>query len=120
MADISQIVLPDGTTYDIKDAVAREKTFRGASSSAAGEKGLVPAPAPGQQELYLRGDGTWAVAAGDIGDSLVNPTRLSVAATIDGANGYIPVYLDVNGKLCIPITGWYAISSLVSNNSNES
>lgn len=120
MADISQILLPNGTTYNIKDTVARETIFSGASASAAGDKGLVPAPALGQQELYLRGDGTWAAAAGDISESLVNPTRLSVAATIDGANGYIPVYLDINGKLCIPIAGWYAISSLVQNNSNES
>ena len=32
----------------------------GASSSAAGKAGLVPAPAKGAQAKYLRGDGTWA------------------------------------------------------------
>ena len=31
-----------------------------ASSSKAGEVGLVPAPAVGKQSSYLRGDGTWA------------------------------------------------------------
>lgn len=31
----------------------------GATSSAAGTHGLVPAPAKGNQEKYLRGDGTW-------------------------------------------------------------
>lgn len=34
--------------------------MKGATSSAAGTAGYVPAPASGQQGLYLRGDGTWA------------------------------------------------------------
>ena len=36
----------------------------GASASAAGKAGFVPAPAKGQQGVYLRGDGTWASPAG--------------------------------------------------------
>jgi hypothetical protein len=32
----------------------------GATASAAGTKGLVPAPAKGNQSKFLRGDGTWA------------------------------------------------------------
>lgn len=36
-------------------------TMGGASSSAAGTAGLVPAPAKGEQGEFLRGDGTWAV-----------------------------------------------------------
>lgn len=32
----------------------------GASASAAGKAGLVPAPAAGKQGEFLRGDGTWA------------------------------------------------------------
>lgn len=32
----------------------------GASASAAGKAGLVPAPAAGKQDAFLRGDGTWA------------------------------------------------------------
>lgn len=35
------------------------KTFAKATASAAGAKGLVPAPAAGEQIAYLRGDGTW-------------------------------------------------------------
>lgn len=34
--------------------------MKGASASAAGGAGYVPAPATGQQNLFLRGDGTWA------------------------------------------------------------
>ena len=33
--------------------------MKGATSSAAGTTGLVPAPAAGSQAKYLRADGTW-------------------------------------------------------------
>ena len=36
--------------------------FTGASASKAGVHGLVPAPAAGSQNKFLRGDGTWQVA----------------------------------------------------------
>lgn len=32
----------------------------GATSSAAGAKGLVPAPAAGDNDKFLKGDGTWS------------------------------------------------------------
>ena len=35
------------------------RTMGGASASAAGSTGLVPAPASGEQAQFLRGDGTW-------------------------------------------------------------
>lgn len=35
-------------------------TMEGASSSDAGAEGNVPAPAAGDQEKFLRGDGRWA------------------------------------------------------------
>ena len=35
----------------------------GATSTAQGGAGLVPAPGIGQQNLFLRGDGTWATPA---------------------------------------------------------
>ena len=34
--------------------------FTGATSSTAGEKGMVPQPASGDNAKFLRGDGTWA------------------------------------------------------------
>ena len=56
-ADITALGIPSqDTIYNI---------FGAASASAAGTKGLVPAPAAGDQAKYLRGDGTWgAIAAG--------------------------------------------------------
>lgn len=43
-------VVPPNTTYS---------AFTGATSSAAGKAGLVPAPASGKTGLFLRSDGTW-------------------------------------------------------------
>ena len=44
---------PKGDNADVVD-------FSGATSTAAGTAGFVPAPAKGQQGKYLKGDGTWA------------------------------------------------------------
>ena len=41
---------PTNTTYS---------DFTGATSGAAGSAGLVPAPAVGDEDKYLKGDGTW-------------------------------------------------------------
>lgn len=58
------------------------KTFTGATSGAAGKKGLVPQPAAGDQNDYLRGDSTWqtpvnnalATAAGSVLDARMGKT----------------------------------------------
>lgn len=47
-------------TYTVTDLNA---TMTGATSLAAGVKGLVPAPATGDQNKFLKGDGTWGVVA---------------------------------------------------------
>lgn len=38
--------------------------FKGATASAAGGAGLVPAPAAGKNTSFLRGDGTWVIPEG--------------------------------------------------------
>lgn len=53
----------DGSTGTIKTQDSQYSVFTGASDSAAGTKGLVPTPAAGAQEKYLRGDGTWTSIA---------------------------------------------------------
>ena len=52
----------DNTTGTIttQDTNTTYGVFAKATADAAGGTGLVPAPAKGQQGLYLRGDGTWA------------------------------------------------------------
>ena len=48
-------------TITTQDTNTTYSVFNGATSSAAGTKGLVPAPAAGDQSSFLRGDGTWQV-----------------------------------------------------------
>lgn len=50
---------PSSKAVDI--TVPSYSIMTGATSSASGTSGLVPAPASGNQSSYLRGDGTWAV-----------------------------------------------------------
>ena len=51
----------DGTsgTIQTQDTDTKYPAFKGATSSAAGGTGLVPAPAQGDQAKFLKADGTW-------------------------------------------------------------
>lgn len=51
----------DGTAVWAADNNTTYSNFKGATSSAAGRSGLVPAPATGTANRYLRSDGTWQV-----------------------------------------------------------
>ena len=51
----------DGTAAWGSDNNTTYSNFKGASTSAAGGSGLVPAPAAGASNRYLRSDGTWQV-----------------------------------------------------------
>ena len=48
------------STLTTQDTNTTYGVFAKATADAAGGTGLVPAPAKGQQGLYLRGDGSWA------------------------------------------------------------
>ena len=52
----------DGTTGTVttQDTNTTYGNFKGATASADGGSGLVPAPVAGKNGQYLRGDGTWA------------------------------------------------------------
>nr|DAE53246.1 MAG TPA: hypothetical protein [Caudoviricetes sp.] len=80
-----------GKGLSSNDYTAAEKTklagitdMKGATASAAGSHGLVPAPAAGKQASFLRGDGTWAVPAGGQANVIevvkVNNTALPVTS----------------------------------------
>ena len=51
----------DGSSTTVTDSNTTYSAMTGATSSAAGGTGLVPAPAAGKQTSFLRGDGTWVV-----------------------------------------------------------
>ena len=68
----------DGVTTTMNSSnVLQIATMTGAKSSAAGKKGLVPAPATGDAARYLRGDGTWATPTNT--DTKVNVTLNTTA-----------------------------------------
>ena len=50
----------NGTAVWGNDVNTTYNNFTGASASVAGASGLVPAPAAGENDEFLRGDGTWA------------------------------------------------------------
>lgn len=64
-------VKPDGTTITVDPdgtihGQAKVDTMTGATADADGASGTVPAPKAGQENLFLRGDGTWAQGGGYI------------------------------------------------------
>ena len=80
----------DDTTGTIttQDTNTTYGTFTKATADAAGGTGLVPAPAKGQQGLYLRGDGTWATPTNTTyGDATTSSHGLMTAAMVSKLNG---------------------------------
>jgi hypothetical protein len=64
---LGEVTSVDFLVYDQKAGAwvnknPRDLAFEGATSLSMGEAGLVPAPATGQENYFLRGDGTWAPA----------------------------------------------------------
>lgn len=76
------------------------KTFTGATSGAAGKKGLVPQPAAGDQNDYLRGDSTWqtpvnnalATAAGGVLDARMGKTLQDQITSLNDSLAKIELY----------------------------
>ena len=64
----------DGTAQWQAEKDTTYGDFKGASASAAGSRGLVPAPAMGAATRYLRSDGTWQVPPYPIIDSAISST----------------------------------------------
>lgn len=74
----------DGSTGTIttQDTDTTYSVMTGATSSASGKQGLVPAPAAGKNTAFLRGDGTWAVPT----DTTYSAATASVAGLMSAAD----------------------------------
>lgn len=62
-ATTTQAITFDGSSavsFDVDNT--KPEVMKGATASAAGNAGLVPAPAAGNHNKFLRGDGTWQIA----------------------------------------------------------
>ena len=68
--------------------------MKGASATAAGTHGLVPAPAAGKQGQFLRGDGTWATPDNTTyNDATQTVHGLMSAADKKKLDGLVPTYV---------------------------
>lgn len=95
-ADTITFEVNDSGTATVADLNRVAQTFSGATASAAGTVGRVPAPAAGADGKFLRGDATWAAPA----DMVENFTSSDVA---DGS-----------------ATTWTSVSKLDSGENNSS
>lgn len=73
---VTKVVKSDITALGIPAQDTTYSAMTGATASAAGKSGLVPAPAAGTQGKFLRGDGTWQTPA--------NTTYTAATASKDG------------------------------------
>lgn len=79
------------------------KVMTGATASAAGQAGLVPAPAAGKQGQYLRGDGQWLTPPNTT-YSQATADKLGLVKIGYTANGKnYPILLDADGKMYVAV-----------------
>lgn len=99
-ADITALGIPaQDTTYS---------AMTGATASAAGKTGLVPAPAAGKQAAFLRGDGTWVVPTDTTYNDVTTTTHgLMTAADKVKLNG---IATSATADAAIPISEIEALS----------
>ena len=64
-AGTTKYLREDGTWSVPPDNDTTYNNMAAATANAAGQAGLVPAPAAGKQTAFLRGDGTWAMPPND-------------------------------------------------------
>ena len=108
----------DGTAQWGSDNNTTYSVFKAATASAAGGSGLVPAPAAGKNDEYLRGDGTWAVPTNTTYSVFKGAT--SSAA---GSSGLVPQpaagsqtkYLRADGTWQTPTNTTYGLASTTAN-----
>lgn len=82
------------TTYEV---------MTGATASAAGQAGLVPAPAAGQQTRYLRADGQWMTPPNQTYSKATADALglVKIGYTANGKN--YPILLDTDGKMYVAV-----------------
>lgn len=94
-----------------KDTNTTYANMKAATASAAGAAGLVPAPAAGKQESFLRGDGTWVVPT--------NTTYGLASTTANGLlkqlNGSTSSFMRGDGTWATPPNTTYAVANESTN-----
>ncbi len=83
---------------ELATMVVRE--LQGATATTDGQSGLVPAPAAGDQEKFLRGDGSWA--------KVVVPVMVGATSTTNGTSGLVPTPRRSSSELFLRNDGTWA------------
>ena len=117
----SAVVKSDITALGIPGSDTNTWTaFKGATSSAVGIAGYVPAPAAGASNRYFRSDGTWAVPP-DTNTTYSNMT--AATSSVAGKSGLVPApaagaqtkYLRGDGTWQTPPNTTYGVATGSSN-----
>lgn len=123
---------PTACTYTLGKSVPADALFtdhtygnmKGATSSAAGSAGLVPAPNIGDQLKFLRADGAWVIPTNttySVGtSSYLGITKLytETGSATDGTMTQNAITTALNGKSATGHTHNYAGSSSAGGNAN--
>ena len=108
----------DGTTFTIETKDTTYNDMTGATTTAAGTRGLVPAPDKGSDGRYLSSDGTWKVPP----NQKYNVFR-GATASAAGDNGLVPApesgkqdsFLKGDGTWGTPTNTTYGVVSKSAN-----
>lgn len=98
----------DGTWAKPPDTNTTYSQMTGATSSAAGKTGLVPAPAAGYQSRYLRGDGAWATVTASSANQLTTARTFALTGDVTGSATF-------NGTANCSIATTLAANSVTAN-----
>lgn len=85
-SDVVKGIQIQGSSITLTNGIANIQQFKGASSDGAGTAGVVPAPKMGEQDEFLRADGSWAYVKGtqvSTKNTLTEGTAIGTL-TIDG------------------------------------
>ena len=125
---VSSVAKSDITDLGIPGTNTTYSNMTGADSDTAGKAGLVPAPAAGASNRYLRSDGTWAVPPDTNTTYTLSSFGITATAAelnkLDGVTSNVQTQL--NGKAAsshthtaTQVTGLTASRALVSNSSGQ-
>lgn len=98
-------------------------TMTGATSSLGGEEGLVPASSPGDQEKYLRADGSWSTPQGGGGGGATYDSMTQIEANTGTSTAdrvISPKVLAGAIQYHTQALGTYAYTTTVGNNNTSS
>lgn len=101
----------DGTAVWGNDNNTTYSVFKGATTSAAGGSGLVPAPTAGKQTSFLRGDGTWVIPTNTT-YGLASTTANGLLKQLDGSTSH---FMRGDGTWATPPNTTYGVVTTSAN-----